>query len=65
MALAASVPLRSVYLLAEDPEQVVVVVVVVGNLWTVDRFASGRGGTERNVTTPNCLIPGRALRARN
>jgi len=22
----------------------------------------GRGGTERNVTTPNCLIPGRAMR---
>lgn len=22
----------------------------------------GRGGTERNVTTPNCLIPGRAKR---
>lgn len=21
-----------------------------------------RGGTERNVTTPNCLIPGRAMR---
>ena len=33
---------------------VVVVVVVV--------VVVGRGGTERNVTTPNCLIPGRAMR---
>lgn len=58
MELAASPDAREYLKVVENADgrwnvAVVVVVVVV---------VMGRGGTERNVTTPNCLIPGRAMR---
>jgi len=60
MELAASSDARECFEVVENADgrwNVVVVVVVVVVMMVVER-----GETERNVTTPNCLIPGRAMR---
>lgn len=61
MELAASPDVRECLKVVENTDgrwNVVAVVVVV----VIVVVVMGRGGTERNVTTPNCLIPGRAMR---
>jgi len=60
MELAASPDVGECLEVVENADgrwNVATVVVVVMVMVVVER-----GGTERNVTTPNCLIPGRAMR---